>query len=213
MKKLIKLEGEYYLLGGEINKDDFVTLTIAHVQYVTKVDSVEENGYIITEVGGLCHPNTNPRKILASTVSLEGAKMLNRKQIENFLASKTLDLDKLVYGKTAKEGIYRTEANEGVKHGYSRALLDNADKRWTDEDLKKAYVQGGFDSNAMAKKLHKEIKTYNSPEDYLFSLTSEWEVEIEYEKPSSSFGAHLANFVGEKIPKITDGYINILKIK
>ena len=97
--------------------------------------------------------------------------------------------------------------------GFDEYVAKTFSQRWTDEDLKKAYVQGGFDSNTIAQKLHKEIKTYNSPEDYLFSLTSEWEVEIEYEKPSSSFGAHLANFVGEKIPKITDGYINILKIK
>ena len=38
---------------------------------------------------------------------------------------------------------------------------------YTEEDIKKAYAQGSFDGNTMAKRLHREIKSYSSPEEYL----------------------------------------------
>ena len=111
-------------------------------------------------------------------------------------------------------GSYDTElAQECFSEGYNKSLEDNADKKFTFADLKKTYIQGGFDSNAMARVLHKEIKAYKSFEEYYKSITqekTEWGVEVEIDESKEDFLGQPC--VGTGKPLITNGYINILKL-
>ena len=53
---------------------------------------------------------------------------------------------------------------------YEMGLGVRTDNIFYEENLKNAYNQGGFDSNGIARSMHKEIKAYNSAEEYIASL-------------------------------------------
>lgn len=198
--KLIKLDNEFYLL-----KEEEIKLN----------DVVNADWRILTatlpELVSFANEQKYP-KVIASTTQIAKLPLLNIKQIENIIHNK-IDVKKIAIAKYPG-GSYDTElAQECFSEGYNKSLEDNADKKFTFADLKKAYIQGGFDSNAMARVLHKEIKAYKSFEEYYESITkqkTEWEVEVEIDESKEDFLGQPC--VGTGKPLITNGYINVLKL-
>lgn len=109
------------------------------------------------------------------------------------------------------------DVKDGYILGYNECLEDNKDKKWTDKDMRVLYLQAIVMGQIMAKN-----EDYEPPalKEILlqFESKTEWEVEIEevahknlhHEPTTTSVSSPLHTWY---IPKITNGYINILKIK
>jgi len=201
MEKLIKLNNEFYLVKSDYH------------------DGIKQSILIVSG-----------REVLACTQKFEKLPLLNRTQIESMLP-REINIEEL-----SKEEIQTTSSTTLLVqrmrfiHGYEKALQDTKNK-FTLEDLKSAYIQGGFDSNAMARTLHKEIKSYKSAEDYIYSILekkNEWDVEVETTEDLKKCSCHKSN-VEDKHScehynydnkctkslqlKIISGFVNILSIK
>lgn len=234
MYKLIKLNSEYYLVSDIEPKDRNPCMTF-HKE--TKLPMIDD--YYQGDANSYVH---KPMSIVASTkriVRMKELLLMDKKQIEESLCK--IDVEALA--EEESEGRYpvlthsapelspykgsKITFKHGVWFGYAQALKDNSDKKFTLQDIKKAYIQGGFDSNSMAKRLHKDIKSYLSAEEYLESLNkeqTEWDVEVEMEKdnyvvsggliPDGEIGGKGLETHWSYKPKVNqEGYINILNIK
>jgi len=73
-----------------------------------------------------------------------------------------------VENRAREEILYNDQKRKWWKQGYNQALEDNKEKKYTEEDLRKAFFNGGN---------MKEIEEFNS---FIQSLQpkTEWEVEI-----------------------------------
>jgi hypothetical protein len=86
------------------------------------------------------------------------------------------------------------EDTEMIKIGYNKA---KEKYKYTEEDIKKAFRAGFIQRNeAKPNSCDNLIQSLQQPK-----MPVGFKCEIE--KPSSSFGAHMANFFGQSIPKTT----------
>lgn len=220
--KLIELNEHYYLLSNDEIKDgrenfwtyDHLNKKPLHISHIEYFKDTKFRDCFKTVEG--TSSGTRHKEIVASTDSLEGLPKISMLSLIELWKGNEIDIHKLAKEFADKKYFLGyPERKEGFVAGYNQSLEDNLAKKFTIEDITKAYIQGGFDGNAMVRKLYKEIKSYNSAEDYVQFLNEkkiEWDVEIEMVVDySSDFGGKYYEADSCKM-KIVDGYINILKI-
>lgn len=232
--KLIELNEHYYLLSNDEIKDgreyfwtyDHLNKKPLHISYI-KYFGNENNGKGDVKNGRASFKTvdgtssgTSHKEIIASTDNIDGLPKISILSLIELWKDNDVDVHKLSKEfADCKYSIGFPEYDgrqEGFFSGYNQSLEDNLDKKFTTEDIKKAYIQGGFDNNVMARRLHSDIKSYKSAEDYINFLSEkklEWDIGIETEDCIGFQGGVSLSPKIKTIPKVVLGYINILKIK
>jgi len=95
---------------------------------------------------------------------------------------------------TTIESPYRRMSVENCRN-----LFDDVKSDFTIEDIKKAYIQGGFDSNGIARKMNPDIKSYNSAEEYIESILSKNSVEVKVKMRSKNI---------DELRQSNEGFLN-----
>lgn len=95
---------------------------------------------------------------------------------------------------TTIESPYRRMSVENCRN-----LFDDVKSDFTIEDIKKAYIQGGYDSNGIARKMNPDIKSYNSAEEYIESILSKNSVEVKVKMRSKNI---------DELRQANEGFLN-----
>ena len=196
--KLIKKDNEYYLLSNDdLQTRDWALRPDGVILRMTDTDMID---YLDSE-------SKATRKIIASTKKLDSLPFLNKSNIESIIPGNA-DLNKMAemrYG-SSEEG---AKCRAKWVNGYNQCLEDNAGKKFTEEDIDKAWLNGFLSDDA---KLRSEfIKSLKEPK-------TEWEAKIEmntFVHPDNKFVDDGKTHPIETItkPKIVEGFINVLSIK
>ena len=162
--KLIKINTDHYIIvdDSEIKKGDW---TYHHVKgiYEARVDGAYTNQKKITH-------STIPKGMMV----IEGIKRLSLQEVKELIGvvdvEKNMWYERNVQNPYLSDSLLHTGFNKGFELGYNQALEDNKDKKYTEEDIYKAYRAGmqfvGEDKGSLG--------------EFIQSLQpkTEWEVEI-----------------------------------
>jgi hypothetical protein len=196
--KLVKKDNEYYLLSNDgLQTRDWALRPDDVILRMTDTDMID---YLDSE-------STATRKIIASTKKLDDLPFINKSNIESIIPGNA-DLNKMAemrYGSSPQGAKCRAKWVDG----YDQCLEDNAEKKYTKEDIEKAWLNGFLSDDA---KLRSEfIQSLNKPK-------TEWRAEVEmglYPHPDTKFINDGKTYPIETIekPKVIEGFINVLSIK
>jgi len=162
--KLIKINTDHYIIvdDSEIKEGDW---TYHHVKgiYEARVDGAYTNQKKITH-------STIPKGMMV----IEGIKRLSLQEVKELIGvvdvEKNMWYERNVQNPYSSDSLLHTGFNKGFELGYNQALEDNKDKKYTEEDIYKAYRAGmqfvGEDKGSLG--------------EFIQSLQpkTEWEVEI-----------------------------------
>jgi len=162
--KLIKINTDHYIIvdDSEIKEGDW---TYHHVKgiYEARVDGAYTNQKKITH-------STIPKGMMV----IEGIKRLSLQEVKELIGvvdvEKNMWYERNVQNPYLSDSLLHTGFNKGFELGYNQALEDNKDKKYTEEDIYKAYRAGmqfvGEDKGSLG--------------EFIQSLQpkTEWEVEI-----------------------------------
>ena len=162
--KLIKINTDHYIIvdDSEIKEGDW---TYHHVKgiYEARVDGAYTNQKKITH-------STIPKGMMV----IEGIKRLSLQEVKELIGvvdvEKNMWYERNVQNPYLSDSLLHTGFNKGFELGYNQALEDSNDKKYTEEDIYKAYRAGmqfvGEDKGSLG--------------EFIQSLhpKTEWEVEI-----------------------------------
>lgn len=105
---------------------------------------------------------------------------------------------------------YPPEQHTGFTNGYKLAVSHKADKRFTLKDMERCYSMGITFSCATNNNVDNSNYTFSKLIEKLDKTKTKWHIEVEMIKSSLQYCNSSSS---ELVVKITDGFINILKIK
>ena len=204
MYKLIKIKDEYYLVSNKEPMDRHLCMAFHKETKAPMIDDYYQ--------GDAHYYVYKPMSIVAVTKRISGLTtlpLLDKNQIEILLG--TVDVKGLA-SKWALDNADKTmetnsSLNKGFIGGYNKCLQDNADKKFTLEDMRKC-----FEASRETVPHPDWDKIYDTFEEYINSLKekTEWEVEIELHSEVDA----LVLYEDRGKPIVNEqGYINILNIK
>jgi hypothetical protein len=233
--KLIKLNNHYLLVSDshDLNVGDkIIRVKSNQVCTVTEKEGGRYWAYAFDSGQGFEFTSGQGLKILASTGMFDGlaigdkVDMLYLSQIEELIRVIDEEVNasyiKSLASNWALDNPDKTLAtnsalNRGFIGGYTQALKANADKKFTLEDMENvvgevvAEIKRWFSNEGDKRSTDEVVK------EFINSITKgkerkEWEVEVETElvTPSKYSFTQFEPFLA---PKVTNGYINITKIK
>lgn len=198
--KLIKINNEYYLLNDDkIGENGWV---IDRNGYILQIYDFEGDFASIKNDVGSIRISTC-RKIIASTQKLDGLPLLDNTQILRLLGIAE-DVEKLAE-EYSENLAYETSQKQGFRAGYQRAKQYYENKKFTLEDMKKMYSAGQDDCGEFGN-----VRGFDSMFTEIIQEQTEWDAEIEMEVPVQVRDV-LKPVV--RIPKLTNGNINIISLK
>ena len=134
--KLIKINTDHYIIvdNSEIKEGDW---TYHHVKgiYEARVDGAYTNQKKITH-------STIPKGMMV----IEGIKRLSLQEVKELVGvvdvEKNMWYERNVQNPYLSDSLLHTGFNKGFELGYNQALEDSNDKKYTEEDIYKAYRAG-----------------------------------------------------------------------
>ena len=134
--KLIKINTDHYIIvdDSEIKEGDW---TYHHVKgiYEARVDGAYTNQKKITH-------STIPKGMMV----IEGIKRLSLQEVKELIGvvdvEKNMWYERNVQNPYLSDSLLHTGFNKGFELGYNQALEDSNDKKYTEEDIYKAYRAG-----------------------------------------------------------------------
>ena len=143
-----------------------------------KLKKINEEHYVVENNDGVITQSTQPIEIIhTSGVTMTNPPMGYIKIIELPLFEVKELLGEVYVEKRAREFIlYNEQKREWWKQGYTQALEDNKERKYTEDDMRKAWNASYIDAMSIDEETYKPLFF----EDFIQSLQSntEWEVDI-----------------------------------
>lgn len=187
MNKLIKISDTHYIVvdDSEIKEGDWYYLPRTNSIYQCKEDPTELNLERDFGVSKITH-STQP---LERDISYSGSPerpvlgyweitQITIPEVEEAINGYSVEKMAEEYGDDDINDDTYFSFIAGFKA--HQELVKN--KLFTLEDIKRAYLQGGFDHNSLAKSLHKDIPSFDGVDDYLQHIQGKTEWDIEFDE-------------------------------